>query len=66
MDAQLARLEEKVKILARLASELRSDNQDLRQNLLLVQQDNSRLKQKVDAATQRVAAILAKMPEETE
>lgn len=66
MDAQLARLEEKVNILARLASDLRSDNQNLRQKLLLAQQDNSKLKQKVEIASARVAAILAKMPEETE
>ena len=66
MDAEFARLEEKVNLLARLATELRSENQTLRQRLLQVQQDNSTLKQKVDVATARVAAILAKMPEETE
>lgn len=64
MEAELARLEEKVSLLARICSDLRTENQSLRQQLLEEKQDNQKLKQKVEGATERVAAILARLPEE--
>ncbi len=64
MEAELARLEEKVDLLARICTDLRTENQILRQQLLEEQQQNQKLKLKLEGATERVAAILAKLPEE--
>lgn len=64
MEAELARLEEKVSLLARVCTDLRSENQTLRQQVLEEKQENQKLKQKVEGATERVAAIIARLPEE--
>ncbi|MDR3409762.1 MAG: hypothetical protein P4L87_02270 [Formivibrio sp.] len=66
MEAELARLEEKVCQLARLCTDLRVENRNFRQQLLVVEQENHRLKQKLEGAGARVAAILAKIPEENQ
>ncbi len=64
MEVELARLEEKVSQLARVCTDLRADSQTLRQQLLEEKQENYKLKLKLEGATERVAAILAKLPEE--
>ncbi|SFN49212.1 hypothetical protein SAMN05660284_01623 [Formivibrio citricus] len=64
MEAELARLEEKVNLLARVCTDLRTENQVLRQQLLEEKQEALKLKQKVEGATERVAAILARLPED--
>lgn len=66
MEAELARLEEKVCQLAQLSTYLRAENRSLRQQMLVAEQDNLKLKQKLDGAAARLAAILAKIPEETQ
>lgn len=66
MEAELARLDEKVSLLAQLATDLRADNRTLRQRLLQAQQDNAALKLKLEGAGARITAILAKMPEDAE
>jgi len=66
MEAELALLEEKVCQLARLCTDLRGENRVLRQQMLVAEQDNLKLKQKLEGAGARVAAILAKIPEETQ
>ncbi|MBS1154422.1 MAG: hypothetical protein H6R07_346 [Proteobacteria bacterium] len=66
MEAELARLEDKVCQLARLCTHLREENRTLRQQMLVAEQDNLKLKQKLDGAGARLAAILAKIPEETQ
>ncbi|KAF0812447.1 hypothetical protein IGB42_03115 [Andreprevotia sp. IGB-42] len=64
MDAEFAALEDKVGLLARLCQQLRGENRALRQQLLGLQQENQQLKGKVAGATERVAAILARLPED--
>lgn len=66
MEAELARLDEKVSMLAKLATDLRAENSVLRQKMLLAQQENAKLKQKLEGAGTRISAILAKMPEDAE
>lgn len=66
MDAELARLEEKVCRLAKICTDLREENRSLRQKMLLLEQSDAQLKQKLNDAGERVAAILAKIPEEAQ
>ncbi len=66
MEAELARLEEKVSLLAQLCTGLREENRTLRQQMLLVEQDNLKLRQKLEGAESRIHAILSKIPEETQ
>ena len=66
MEAELARLDNKVTMLAQLATDLRAENTVLRQKMLQLQQDNAKLKQKLEGAGVRISAILAKMPEDAE
>ena len=66
MEAELLNLEEKVAQLALLCRELRDENRGLRQKLLLTQQQNQGLLAKIDGSKERVAAILAKLPEDIE
>lgn len=65
MEAELARLEEKVNQLARVCIDLRTENQSLRQQVLNERADNQRLQQKLEGAVLRTEAILAKLPEES-
>ncbi|MBY0443958.1 MAG: hypothetical protein K2Q15_01940 [Burkholderiales bacterium] len=66
MEAELLNLEDKVAQLALLCRELRYENRGLRQKLLLTQQQNQGLLTKVEGSKVRVAAILAKLPEDAE
>lgn len=66
MDAEFARLEEKVCRLATLCTNLREENRSLRQQMLQLEQANVQLKQKLSDAGGRVAAILAKIPEDAQ
>ncbi|WP_028453958.1 hypothetical protein [Chitinilyticum litopenaei] len=66
MEAELASLEEKVIQLVRLTSGLRTENRTLRQQVLALQEENARLADKVEGSKQRVAAILAKLPEHSD
>ena len=66
MDAEFARLEEKVCRLAKFCTDLREENHSLRQQMLQLEQTNVQLQQKLNDAGGRVAAILAKMPEEAQ
>ncbi|MGL4602715.1 MAG: hypothetical protein ACRCU9_01100 [Iodobacter sp.] len=66
MEAELLDLEEKVRQLALLCRELRDENRGLRQKLLLTQQQNQGLLVKVEGSKEKLAAILAKLPEDKE
>ncbi|AMC36326.1 hypothetical protein ACFQNF_03105 [Iodobacter arcticus] len=66
MEAELLNLEDKVSQLVLLCRELRDENRGLRQKLLQTQQHNQGLLAKIDGSKERVAAILAKLPEDTE
>ncbi|WP_348946573.1 hypothetical protein ABHF33_08540 [Chitinibacter sp. FCG-7] len=64
MDTELGNLEDKVKQLADLCRHLRDDNRNLRQALLQATQENQHLTQKLAGTKERVATILAKLPED--
>jgi cell division protein ZapB len=64
MEAEFNSLEEKIGQLVHLCVSLRSDNRALRQQVLNLEQENLLLKQKVDGAKERVAALLNHLPED--
>ncbi|QLI81433.1 hypothetical protein HZU75_07785 [Chitinibacter fontanus] len=64
MDTELTALETKVQLLADLCRQLRDENRTLRQTLLQTSQENQQLQQKLAGTKERVATILAKLPED--
>ncbi len=64
MEAELLNLEDKVQQLAALCRQLRNENRQLRQDLLQTQQENQQLNGKLAGAKDRLASLLAKLPEE--
>lgn len=64
METELLTLEEKVTQLAALCRQLRDENRQLRQALLQADQENAHLNQKLAGTKERVATILAKLPED--
>ncbi len=64
MEVELSGLEEKVMQLAALCRELRAENRTLRQDLLIAQQEQQHLTNKLAGTKEKVAAILAKLPED--
>ena len=63
MDADLKALEEKVAQLVALCLSLRTENQDLRQQLAQVQDETRRLKDQMTQASVRLEAVIDKLPE---
>jgi len=64
MEVELSGLEDKVTQLAALCRQLRAENRVLRQELLLAQQEQLNLTNKLAGTKERVSAILAKLPED--
>jgi cell division protein ZapB len=64
MELELSGLEDKVMQLAALCRELRAENRVLRQDLLIAQQEQLHLTNKLAGTKEKVAAILAKLPED--
>ncbi len=64
MEADLKMLEDKIGQLVELTQRLRDDNRTLRQQLAQAASDNKRLGEKVDAAKERLQALLGHLPEE--
>ncbi|MDR3429829.1 MULTISPECIES: hypothetical protein [Silvimonas] len=64
MDAELATLEEKIHMLARIVTALRSDNHQLRQEILAAAQLNQQLVSKLDETKLRVSALIERLPED--
>ena len=64
MEVELSGLEDKVMQLATLCRELRAENRVLRQDLLLAQQEQLQLSGKLAGTKEKVAAILATLPED--
>ncbi|HEY9102378.1 hypothetical protein [Chitinimonas sp.] len=64
MEAELHNLEDRIKTLAALCQQLRSENVELRQTVLVLKNDNRRLNDKVEGAKTRVDALLARLPAE--
>lgn len=66
MEQELASLEQKLDSLLVLSSRLRAENLDLRTRVGVLESENHRLIEKVDAATAQIEAVLALLPEELE
>ncbi|GGP22913.1 hypothetical protein GCM10010970_29130 [Silvimonas iriomotensis] len=64
MDAELATLEEKINMLVRIVAALRSENHQLRQEILASGRENQQLVSKLDETKTRVAALIERLPEE--
>jgi len=64
MDAQLKSLEDKVNQFVTLCQRLRTDNQQLRQQLASAQNENKQLSDKIGAAKTRPETLLSHIPEE--
>jgi cell division protein ZapB len=64
MDAELKSLEQKINQVAEYCQQLRTDNQQLRQQLASALDENHRLEQKIDSATSRLENLLNQLPEE--
>ena len=64
MDAELAALEERISTLIAYAHELRAANELLRTELLASQDRNRELATRVAEATERLDALIARIPAE--
>ena len=65
MEAEFALLEEKIGRLGQFCHGLREENRALREHALALEQDNLKLRQKLEGAETRITAILTKIPEES-
>jgi cell division protein ZapB len=64
MHAELDTLEAKIRQVAELCHTLRQENIALRQQLLTTQQDNKQLTTRLNAAKERLNALLKTLPED--
>ncbi len=64
MEAELKSLEHKIRQFVELCQRLRSDNQQLRQQLASALNENKQLQDKIRSATARLENLLAQIPEE--
>ena len=65
MENELRALEERIGQLAALARRRRTENADLRQSLLMAQDEIRALHAKVESASTRLQSVLDRLPEET-
>jgi cell division protein ZapB len=63
MDTELSDLEQKLAQFARLFKQMREENIELRQQLLVKSDESARLASKVAAAKTRLEALLEQVPE---
>ena len=63
MDSALSDLENKINQLVSTVTQLRSENQLLRQQLAFKADENKRLTEKIEVAKVRLSALLEKLPE---
>ncbi len=63
MDHEISDLEQKLTQFAQLFKQMRVENIELRQQLLVKSDEASRLHAKVEAARTRLAALLEQVPE---
>jgi cell division protein ZapB len=64
MDVELKSLEDKINQFVTLCQRLRSDNNELRQQLASAHNDNKQLNEKIGDAKTRLESLLAQIPEE--
>lgn len=65
MLAELDQLAERIQQLTQLTQQLRQESHDLRLRLTQVEGENRQLHAKLDQASQRVEAILQRLPQES-
>jgi cell division protein ZapB len=63
MDSELGALEERLAQLVERLERLREENRELRQQLAMRADENSRLGEKLGAAKSRIEALLKQIPE---
>ena len=63
MDADLIKLEDKIKKLIGLCSDLRAENSGLRDDLSAAHTSTDALKTKMSLASEKLAGLLAAMPD---
>jgi hypothetical protein len=66
MDRDLVELEQRVDALIALATELRTANGALRQEVMSLESENRRLGERIATASTRIEALLRKLPVATE
>ena len=64
MEADLKALEQKLTQFLELSHRLRTQNQELRQQLASAMSDNKQLSEKIGTATNRLESLLQQIPEE--
>ena len=64
VEAELDILDEKISQLVKLCHLLRTDNQELRQQLAAAQSANKQLTEKIATARTRLETLLTRLPEE--
>ncbi|MGY1489307.1 hypothetical protein ACW4YW_07820 [Methylobacillus pratensis] len=65
MNADLITLEEKLTRLISLCQLLRAENLELRQELVRSQDDNKQMKENMELASQKLQALIERLPEGT-
>lgn len=63
MEEHLSALEERVRSAADLCRQLRVENNELRQQLAQLHNDNKRLSDKISGARERLEGLLTQIPE---
>jgi cell division protein ZapB len=66
MQSEINSLDEKVRLLAQLCQKLRTDNSELRQQLVSAKDENQRLNDKITTATGRLESLLEKIPDDAQ
>lgn len=66
MESELKALEDKIDQFVRLCQQLRSENIHLRQQLAAATSENKRLVEKINAAADRLEALLSQFPKSHE
>ena len=66
MEIEINSLDEKVRQLAQLCQKLRTDNSELRQQLVSAKHENQRLNDKITTATGRLESLLEKIPDDVQ
>ena len=64
MEAELNSLDDKISQLVQLCHRLRTDNSELRQQLVAAQNQSKQLTEKIEAARQRLENLLNRIPED--
>jgi cell division protein ZapB len=63
MEETLSALEDRVRLAADLCQQLRTENNELRQQVAHLHNDNKRLAEKISGARERLEGLLLQIPE---